>query len=158
MLPWFKNSGVVIDDDVLALSLVINKIIEAEKNGYTDPQETAKKFSTSRIFQELYSTEFGQAVFYATFAIVNTIDKEEFLADMIDGYVNILNWVIHQEERAKKGFYIVFLSGLVEIAARTKNGIEELKEIYDNIMEDFLEKVSAWGKEEGVPPEIMELK
>ncbi|ONU47729.1 hypothetical protein A8E62_31935 [Burkholderia cenocepacia] len=158
MLPWFKTSGVKIDDDVLALSIVINRIIEAEKNGYTDPQETAKKFSTSRIFQELYSTEFGQAVFYATFAIVNTIDKEEFLADMIDGYVNILNWVIHQEERAKKGFYIVFLSGLVEIAARTKNGIEELKEIYDNIMEDFLEKVSAWGKEEGVPPEIMELK
>ena len=108
MLPWFKNSGVVIDDDILALSLVINKIIEAEKNGYTDPQETAK-FSSSRIFQELYSTEFGQAVFYSTFAIVNTIDREEFLVDMINGYLNILSWVIQQEERAKKGFYIVFL-------------------------------------------------
>lgn len=158
MLPWFKNSGVVIDDDILALSLVINKIIEAEKNGYTDPQETAKKFSSSRIFQELYSTEFGQAVFYSTFAIVNTIDREEFLVDMINGYLNILSWVIQQEERAKKGFYIVFLSGLVEIAARTENGVEELKSRYDNIMQDFLGKVHAWGKEEGVSPEIMELK
>lgn len=77
---------------------------------------------------------------------------------MIDGYVNILNWVIEQEERAKKGFYIVFLSGLVEIAARTKNGIDELKETYDNIMAEFLAKVHAWGKEEGVSPEIMEFK
>lgn len=77
---------------------------------------------------------------------------------MINGYLNILSWVIQQEERAKKGFYIVFLSGLVEIAARTENGVEELKSRYDNIMQDFLGKVHAWGKEEGVSPEIMELK
>lgn len=55
MLPWFKNSGVVIDDDILALSLVINKIIEAEKNGYTDPQETAKILKLSYLPRAVFN-------------------------------------------------------------------------------------------------------
>lgn len=158
MLPWFKNSGVLIDDDVLALSIIISQIKEAEKNGFTEPHEIAQKLLCAPVFKELYSTEFGQAVFYATYAIVITLEKEEFLADMIDGYINILNWIINQEERAKKAFYVIYLSALVEMAARKNKNEGELKERYDNLVQDFQKKALAWGMIEGVSAEIMEMK
>lgn len=158
MLPWFKNSGVEIDDDVLALSIVISKIKEAEKKGYRDPRDAVEHYSRASVFKELYPTEFGQAVFYATFAVANTIHNEDIGADMIDGYINILNWVIQQKERAKLGFYIFIISPVVEMTAEAKNGVEELKDKFNDIMEDFQLKLVAWSKEEHVDPEIMRIQ
>ncbi|WP_175888069.1 hypothetical protein [Burkholderia contaminans] len=155
MLPWFKNSGIKVNDDILALSFVINKIIEAEKDGYTDLKDGVKNLSDVSVFKELYPTDFGQAVLYATFAIANTLDNEEILTDMIDGYIDILNWLVDQKERAKMGFYILLTSGIVFMYMDAAKYDGDLKEAFTELKDDFLLKVKAWANDEGVSAELL---